>query len=83
MLKYVNPNSLTFSSSAKHWARESGSEMNDEIVVKFLREIVLGNLRILHLVREAKHARDVMVHGGKGAVWAADRPAGAPPVVEF
>jgi len=41
-LKYVNPNSLTFSSSAKHWARESGSEINDEMEVKFLREFVLG-----------------------------------------
>jgi len=52
MLKYVNPNSLTLSSSAKHWARESGSEMKDEMVVKFLREFVLGiTQNSLHLAR--------------------------------
>lgn len=84
MLKYVNPNSLTFSSSAKHWARESGSEMKDERVVKSLREIVLGTIQdLLHPVGRGKHVRDVMVNGGEGAIWAADRSAGGPPTVEF
>jgi hypothetical protein len=41
--KYVSPNSFTFSSRAAHCARESGSEMKDSTVVKFLRETVLLN----------------------------------------
>ena len=84
MLKYVNPNSLTFSSSATHWARESGSEMKDERVVKSLREIVLGiTQNLLHVVGGDEYVRDIMVNSGEGAIWATDWSAGAPPTIEF
>ena len=84
MLKYVTPNSLTFSSSAKHWARESGSEMKDEMVVKFLREAVLGIAQnLFHLAGGNEYVRDIVVHGGEGAIWAADRSSGTPPTVKL
>lgn len=41
MPKYDKPNSFTFFSSAAHWSRESGSEMNVSTEVKFAREMVL------------------------------------------
>jgi hypothetical protein len=84
ILKYVSPNSLTLSSSAEHWARESGSEINDEMVVKFLREIVLGVTQdLLQTVGRGGYIRDIVVHSRKGTIWAADWPTSGPPMVKF
>ena len=58
--------------------------MKDEMVVKFLREFVLGiTQNAFHLIRGSEYVRDVVVHGSEGTIWAADRPTGAPPTVEF
>jgi len=63
MPKYVNPNSFTFSSRAAHWARESGSEINDSTEVKFLRETVL------YCYRQYQNSSPVKIKRTHGTLW--------------
>lgn len=58
--------------------------MKDEMVVKFLREAVLGIAQnLFHLAGGDEYVRDIVVHGGEGAIWAADRSSGTPPTVKL
>lgn len=72
--KYVRPNSLTFSSKAAHWASESGSDINDWTVVKFLRDTVLR--REHQLVKQSQgdggFVRDIVIDCGQRTVWSSD-----------